>query len=549
MSRRIDIELTSSRDDGTWTWRAAGAKQPKGVLSATVLPAGSKVGDVVRADVVSGLDGTEVLAVLPPKAKKAASGERIELLGRTVSDDELVTTVLARRGRGDRGDRGDRGGRGDRGERRGRGDGRGGDRRPRADGDRAGGDRGDRAGGERRGRGPREGGDRPDRPRRDRPAPPARPKAKRLRPGRTHRRAALDALAPEEQVIAEQLLRGGVPAVRQAVEKQNEAAKAEGRPQVKADALLAVAERLLPALRVAEWRDRAEAAVADLDELDLRDLRSVIVAADSAAKDDETRALADQLRAGLTRRVEAEQQAWLAELAETLGDGRVVRALRLSSRPPKAGAPLPPDLATKLAEAASAALTADTLPDRWSTVLDALSFSPVRAQVVPASRPDTPSEELVTVITTFASRLPRVAEAFGITPPPDAGRRKGRGGKGRAGAKPIPPAPPQSAEAAPAAGGGEAGAPSGTKADQVVQPADPAAEAPGAPAAEPEAPVAAAPEEPAPAEATANPVAAEAPESAEVPEPVGGGDPSPAVSDTGADETGADPTTTGDGQT
>lgn len=541
MSRRIDIELTSSRDDGTWTWRAAGAKQPKGVLSATVLPAGSKVGDVVRAEVDSGLDGTEVLAVLPPKAKKSSSGERIELLGRTVSDDELVTTVLARRGRGDRGDRGDRGGRGDRGERRGRGDGRGGDRRPRSDGERTG---GDRAGGDRRGRGPREGGgDRPDRPRRDRPAPPARPKAKRLRPGRTHRRAALDALAPEEQVIAEQLLRGGVPAVRQAVEKQNEAAKAEGRPQVKADALLAVAERLLPALRVAEWRDRAEAAVADLDELDLRDLRSVIVAADSAAKDDETRALADQLRAGLTRRVEAEQQAWLAELAETLGDGRVVRALRLSSRPPKAGAPLPADLATKLAEAASAALTADTLPDRWSTVLDALSFSPVRAQVVPASRPEAPSEELVTVITTFASRLPRVAEAFGITPPPDAGRRKGRGGKGRAGAKPIPPAPPQKVEATPPAEDGATGAP--TEADQPVPPAA-NAEAPEAAVGEPEAPADDAPEDRTPTEATTEAEPAADADADVAPEPVVGGDPSPTPADAGAGEASSEATESGD---
>ena len=34
---RIDIELTSSRPDGTWTWRAAGARQPKGVVSASVL--------------------------------------------------------------------------------------------------------------------------------------------------------------------------------------------------------------------------------------------------------------------------------------------------------------------------------------------------------------------------------------------------------------------------------------------------------------------------------------------------------------------------------
>src|SRR5690606_9193061 len=146
----------------------------------------------------------------------------------------------------------------------------------------------------------------------------------------------------------------------------------------KADALVAIAEKLLPGLRAADWRDRAEAAVADLDELDLRDLRSVVVAADQAAKDDEARALAAQLREGLTQRVDQEQQKWLDELAETLAEGRVVRALRLSSRPPKAGHPLPVDLASRLTEAASGALTADTLPDRWATVLDALSYSPVR---------------------------------------------------------------------------------------------------------------------------------------------------------------------------
>ncbi len=445
MSRRIDIELTSVREDQTWTWRAAGAKQPKGVVAASRLPADAAVGDVLRAEVETTLDGTDVLSVTPPKAKREVT-DRIELIGRSVPDDQLVTTTLApkrggnRRDRGDRDGRGERRGRGDRADRGDRDDRRrDGDGRNRRDG-------GGRPDGDRRGRG--EGGERNRRP--ERPAPPARPKPKRLRPARTHRKAALDVLAPEEQVIAEQLLRGGLPAVRQAVEKQNEQAKAEGRPIVKADALLAVAERLYPALRVAEWRDRAEAAVADMDELDLRDLRSVVVAAESGARDDESRALAEQIREGLARRVDAEQSAWLTEITETLDTGRVVRALRLSSRPPKAGAPLPADVAAKLTESTSAALTADTLPDRWATVLDALSFSPVRLQVKPASKPETPSEELVAVVTRVASRLPNIAQEFGITPPPESAKRRGpRGGnRGRGGAPkgggataPRPPKP------------------------------------------------------------------------------------------------------------
>jgi hypothetical protein len=440
MSRRIDIELTSDRADGTWSWRAAGAKQPKGVLRAELLPEGSAVGQELRADIEFSLDGSEVVAVHPPKAKNRAAVETLEIIARPVKDDELVTSKLAGRGGRDRGDRGDRGDRRDRGPRRDgdrkpRGEGRGrpdGDRKPRSDGDRKPRSEGDR-------------GPRPDRPRRDRPAPPPKPKAKRLRAGRVHRKAALDALPAAEQVIAEQVLNGGIPAVRQAVEKQNEQARAAGGREVAAQPLIAIAERLLPDLRAAEWRDKAEAALADLTELDLRDLRSVVVAADNGAKDEESRELASQLREGLTARLDSEQAAWLSELQETLAEGRVVRALRLSSRPPKAGAPLPAELATKLADAASAALTSDTLADRWATVLDALSFSPVRLNVAPASKPDAPSDELVAVITRMADRVPKVAEAFGIDPSSAPSRKgRGRGGPGGPkGSKPRPPKPPK----------------------------------------------------------------------------------------------------------
>ncbi len=248
-----------------------------------------------------------------------------------------------------------------------------------------------------------------------------------------------------EQVIAEQVLNGGIPAVRQAVEKQNEQARAAGGREVAAQPLIAIAERLLPDLRAAEWRDKAEAALADLADLDLRDLRSVVVAADTGAKDEESRELASQLREGLTARLDSEQAAWLTELQETLTEGRVVRALRLSSRPPKAGAPLPAEIATKLTEAASAALTSDTLADRWATVLDALSFSPVRLTVAPASKPETPSEELVAVVTRMADRVPKVAEAFGIDPSSAPSRKgRGRGGPGGPkGNKPRPPKPPK----------------------------------------------------------------------------------------------------------
>ncbi len=101
---------------------------------------------------------------------------------------------------------------------------------------------------------------------------------------------------PEEQKpIAEQVLRGGIPAVRQAVDKQNEQARAAGSPEIKADGIVSIAEQLLPRLRTAEWHDRADAALADVDEVALQDLRSVVVAADqSPLADDGHRELAQQ---------------------------------------------------------------------------------------------------------------------------------------------------------------------------------------------------------------------------------------------------------------
>ena len=428
MSRRIEVELTSTRDDGTWTWRAAGAKLPKGELNGSLLFAGAKVGDVVRADAEFLLDGIEILSVLPPKGARREP-ERIEVIGTPRREDEpLVTTKLAPKGRGDRRDRRPRREDDDRGDRR--------ERRPRRDGESGG------SQDARRARGDREHHSRPPRP--TKPAP-ERPKAKRLRAGRTHRNALLATLPPEQKPIAEQVLRGGVPAVRQALEKQNEERRAAGDTPVPTEAIVKMAEDLTPSLRAAEWRDRAEAALADMGELDLRDLRSVVVAADAGARDDDSRELAEKLRAGLAARVESEQTAWLAEIGELLDGGRAVRALRVSSRPPKAGAPLPPELATRLAEAAAASLTAETGQDRYATVLDALAYSPVRSQVVPQGVPAEPSDQLLTAVRKVATRLPEIATRFGI----DAAAPKPR--------KPRPPKPPVGASAtAPSAADGSA---------------------------------------------------------------------------------------------
>ena len=185
-------------------------------------------------------------------------------------------------------------------------------------------------------------GERRDRPARPpRPAPEPKPKPKRLRAGRTHRNEVLAGLPEEQKPVAEQVLKGGIPAVRQAVEKQNETNKAEGKPEISAGSAAdpGRAAHAGPAHRRVARQGRG--GLADMGEIDLRDLRSVVVAADAAARDEETRELAEKLRTGLAERVDAEHTAWLAEIDETLSAGRVVRALRVSSRPPKAGTPVP----------------------------------------------------------------------------------------------------------------------------------------------------------------------------------------------------------------
>jgi len=264
MPRRIDIELTSSRDDGTWTWRAAGAKAPKGTVAGAIVPSGAKAGDVLRVDAEFFVDGIEITGVVPSKVTRHEP-ERLQLLT-PASEEPLVTTTLASRGREERGPRREGGGRrdGPGRDRDKRGEGRGGERPGGGPGGAPRADRADRP--ERKDRPAR--ADRP--PRRTRPEPPPmpvveRPKAKRLRPGRAHRTALLESLPEEHRPIAEQVVLGGLPAVRQAIDKQNAERAAAGEAPVAAGPLLELAEKLVPKVRSAEWRDRAEAARQHLD--------------------------------------------------------------------------------------------------------------------------------------------------------------------------------------------------------------------------------------------------------------------------------------------
>jgi len=121
-----------------------------------------------------------------------------------------------------------------------------------------------------------------------------------------------------------------------------------------------------------------------------------------------------KLKEALVTKQEKELNLWFGDIDAAMGVGRVVRALKLSSQPPKAGVRFPAELAGKLAAAATANLTADAMPDRWVAVLEAVAFSPVRAHVVPTDKPAQVSDELLATVKRVGSLLPQIAALFGV---------------------------------------------------------------------------------------------------------------------------------------
>ncbi|MDA8034959.1 MAG: hypothetical protein M0T71_12445, partial [Actinomycetota bacterium] len=331
----------------------------------------------------------------------------------------------------------------------------------------------------------------------------------RLVPRTVHRDALLDTLPVEQRPIAEQLAVGGLPAVRRALAEQRAAARAEGRPEVAGEAIVTLAEQLLPRVKEATWRDRAEAVADRLDSVPLRDLRAVVTTA--TARDDDARALLGRLREALDARVTKLRTTWEQDVARALEEGRVLQALRLSSRTPEPTARFPAGLVQPLAEAAGNALTVATPPDRWLTVLEAAAASPVRRLVKPGGVPSDEDDRTRKAAAAYAGRIPALAGLLGLAMPPPPRSR------------PAPP-PPRRGPVAPAAAAAAADAVRAPGDDQAPAPAEteaPALDAPEAahaatgvteaPASEapaPEAPVSDAPVSEAPDPEAAAPEAA-----------------------------------------
>jgi hypothetical protein len=421
MSRRIDIELTSKSGDGSWTWRAAGARQPKGVVEGGLVPEDQAVGSVLRAEIETGLEGIEVLnltAVKPARSPEKVAG-RIEVVG-TPKRAPDVSVILAP-GSGKRSRRRDEDG-DDRDDRK---QSRGGHRGERPSGGPGAGPGGGAPGEGRSGPGRPGGSTGPRRPGARRPGEgegrPARGEKPVAPTSTVHRNTMLATLRPEQIPVAEQLLRGGLPAVRQAIDAQNSAAKASGRPAASTDALLAMADELLPAVKLADWKDRATAAQAAGKDYRLRELRAVVAASRTVILDEDGRALAKSLQESLDRRVTALRDEWLARITNAIAEGRIQQALEASIRPPEPGTRCPADLAVQLAAAAGAAMTAEVPPEEWMKMLDAAVLSPVRRTIKPAG---IPADEVARQAARHAAgSVPALAKLLGLRIPPPPPRR------------------------------------------------------------------------------------------------------------------------------
>ncbi len=356
------------------------------------------------------LEGIEVLSLTstkPVRSPEKTEG-RIEVKGTPKRAPDVSVIFAPGSGKRRRDDEGERG----RGERR---DGR---RGPGAGADAEGGSRDGRGDRPRGGSGPRRTGGRRPGEGDGRPARGERPAAPT---SSVHRNAMLATLRPEQIPVAEQLLRGGMQAVRQAIEAQNTSFKAAGKPPVASDALLAMADELLPTVRLADWKDRATVAQTAGKDYRLRELRAVVAASRTVTLDEEGRTLAKALQESLDQRTTALREEWLARITNALNDGRVLQAVEASIRPPEPGTRCPAELAVRLASAAGEAMSADLAPEEWMRLLDAVVASPVRRTVKPAAIPD--DEVARQAARHAAGSVPALAKLLGLRIPPPPPRR------------------------------------------------------------------------------------------------------------------------------
>ncbi len=424
MAKRIDIELTARSSEDAWAWRVVNAKQPRGKLPASIIPNDSAVGDVLHAEIESGLDGIEVVSAVkaePPddgksdnnrivvlgtqRRQKQAYQDYTETIDTSGSEDAQAAPLDGFRHAGSRGKTGPR-------KATSHGDTLSGPRRPGGDGTTTR-HRHDQAGTKPASTAGRTGGSAADRGDMGRRHDPIRRAL-----STKYRDAALANLRPEQLPIAEELLRGGIPAVRKQIDRQIAIAKRNNAPLIAVDPLLTMAEELLPIVNLAHWKDRAVTARSLGSDIPLYELRSIVSASSNVDLDEEASEMAAALKEALHARIEALRIRWEGQIDNKISKGSIIEALKLSSSPPDRSFKLPSELAVKLSAAAGTALSADKAEEEWLEIIDAVLASPVRRNVKPVALPEKAGSGLRSRLYKYAGMIPEMSKLIGLPMPP-----------------------------------------------------------------------------------------------------------------------------------
>jgi len=367
MPNRLDIEITSQSDESSYTWRSAGAREPKGTVPAKILPNDVSIGDVLRVEADFMIDGIEITSVLPTKSKKD-SPEILEILG-SGKDASGVTTSLIPKGK-----------------KRGRNNKRQQNHNSKP-------------------KQKRKAQNKKGSPDRKNRKPYRSPRGKRLKASKKYRNEYVASLPETHKPLARQLIGSTIPNLRKTIDKM-------ALPQGFPEAILDYAEELNQQLKMAEWLDKAEAIEENVESIDLQDFRSVVASSGRWAKLPEAIAVKERLENKLNERIDLDHKEWLRSIQDALDDEKTVRALNLSSRSPKAGAQLPEIVTNQLIEQASRALNEQSSAYRWAIVLEAVAFSPVREKINPNGLPSTITDELKETIAKHGERVPQIANLF-----------------------------------------------------------------------------------------------------------------------------------------
>lgn len=232
----------------------------------------------------------------------------------------------------------------------------------------------------------------------------------------THRNTLLATLSPEQLPVAEQLLRGGMPAVRTAVADQNRNATTQGRPTIDPVTIERIAEDLLGRTNLALWKDRASGAGGAGRELRLRDLRAVVTSAKTVSLDDEARTQLKELQAALSTRLEHLRTQWNEKLEAAVAVKNVPEALRLVARPPDMSTRVSAEMAVKVVAIVSESLTAELDPTLWREIVTLTVDTSIRRNVKPLGIPADEASHALAVHN--AGAIPELAKLLGMRVPP-----------------------------------------------------------------------------------------------------------------------------------